>query len=144
MFKLLILSRTLWGSWAQKPFCTSLFLDYRKKTSFSLYNLPWVPMGRLKQLLIREGTGCEDKGGTVKRNNGEALGQVLVPPQGIHKISLRSWASQVALVVKSPPAKAGDVRHMGSIPRSERSPGGGHGNPLQYYCLEKPKDRGAW
>ena len=33
---------------------------------------------------------------------------------------------------------------MCSIPRSERSPGGGHGNPLQYNCLEKPMDRGAW
>ena len=38
---------------------------------------------------------------------------------------------QVALVVKNPPANAGDVRDMGSIP-PERSPGGGHGNPLQY------------
>ena len=33
---------------------------------------------------------------------------------------------------------------MGSIPRSERSPGGGNGNPLQYSCLENPMDRGAW
>ena len=37
-----------------------------------------------------------------------------------------------ALVVKNPPANAGDTRDMGSIPGSERSPGGGHGNPLQY------------
>ena len=47
------------------------------------------------------------------------------------------WASQVAIVVKNPSAKAGDVRDVGSIPRSGRSPGGGHGNPLQYSCLEK-------
>ena len=33
---------------------------------------------------------------------------------------------------------------MGSIPGSGRSPGGGDGNPLQYYCLENPLDRGAW
>ena len=33
---------------------------------------------------------------------------------------------------------------MGSVPESGRSPGGGHGNPLQYFCLENPKDRGAW
>ena len=33
---------------------------------------------------------------------------------------------------------------MGSIPGSGRSPGGGHGNPLQYSCLEHPTDRGAW
>ena len=43
-------------------------------------------------------------------------------------------ASQVALGVKNPPANAGDVRDMGSSPRSGRSLGGGHGNPLQYPC----------
>ena len=47
-------------------------------------------------------------------------------------------ASQVVLVVKNLPAKAGDLRDMGSIPGSERSLGGGHGNPLQYSCLENP------
>ena len=50
----------------------------------------------------------------------------------------------VALVIKNPPANAGDGRDMGSIPRSGRSPGGGRGNPLQYSCLENPMDRGAW
>ena len=54
------------------------------------------------------------------------------------------WASQVALVVKNPPANAGDVRDLGSIPGLGRSPGGGHGNPLQYSCLENPGIRGAW
>ena len=53
-------------------------------------------------------------------------------------------ASQVALVVKNLPANAGDTRFTGSIPGSGRSPGGGHGNPLQYSCLENPMDRGAW
>ena len=46
----------------------------------------------------------------------------------------RSWASQVALVVKKPPASAANARDAGSIPGSGRSPGGGHGNPLQYSC----------
>ena len=55
-----------------------------------------------------------------------------------------NWASQVALVVRSPPANAGDVRDAGLIPGSGRSPGEGHGNPLQYSCLENPMDRGAW
>ena len=41
-------------------------------------------------------------------------------------------------------AKAGDIRNVGSIPGSGRSPGGGHGEPLQYSCLENPMDRGAW
>ena len=47
---------------------------------------------------------------------------------------------QVALVVKNPPPNAGDIRDAGLIPGWERSPGGGHGNPLQYSCLENPKD----
>jgi len=53
-------------------------------------------------------------------------------------------ASQVALVVKKLPANAGDIRDAGSIPGMGRSLGGGHGNPLQYSCLENPMDRGAW
>jgi len=53
-------------------------------------------------------------------------------------------ASQMVLVVRNLPANAGDIRDMGSIPGSGRSPGGGHGNPLQYSCLENPMDRGAW
>ena len=47
-------------------------------------------------------------------------------------------------MVKDPPANAGDVRDIGSIPGLGRSPGGGHGNPLQNSCLENPMDRGAW
>ena len=47
-------------------------------------------------------------------------------------------------MVKNPPANAGDMRDMDWIPGSGRSPGGGHGNPLQYSCLENPMDRGAW
>ena len=50
----------------------------------------------------------------------------------------------VGIKVKNPPANAGDIRDAGSIPRSGRCPGGGHGNPLQYSCLENPMDRGAW
>ena len=46
-------------------------------------------------------------------------------------------------MVKNPPANAGDVRDMDSISGLERSPGGGHGNPLQYSCLENPMDRRA-
>ena len=44
-------------------------------------------------------------------------------------------------MVKNLPANARDVRDLGSIPRLGRSPGGGHGNPLQYSCLENPADR---
>ena len=44
---------------------------------------------------------------------------------------------------KELPANAGDTGDMGSSPGLGRSPGGGHGNPLQYSCLESPMDRGA-
>ena len=48
------------------------------------------------------------------------------------------------LEVKNPPANTGNIRDAGMIPVLGRSPGGGHGNPLQYSCLENPMDRGAW
>ena len=50
---------------------------------------------------------------------------------------------QVAVVVRNPPADTGDVRDAGSVPGWGRSPGEGHGNPLQYSCLETPMDRGV-
>ena len=50
----------------------------------------------------------------------------------------------MALVVRSLPANAGDIRDAGSIPGSGISPGGRHGNILQYSCLQNPMDRGAW
>ena len=52
-------------------------------------------------------------------------------------------ASQAVLVVKNPPASAGDTRYLDLIPGSGRPPGGGHGDPLKYSCLENPMDRGA-
>ena len=53
-------------------------------------------------------------------------------------------AFQVALVVKNLPANAGDIRDMVLIPGSGGSPGGGHGDPLQYSGQDNPLDRGAW
>ena len=47
-------------------------------------------------------------------------------------------------MVKNLPANSGDARDVGSIPGLGRSSGGGHGNPLQYYCQENSMDRGAW
>ena len=49
----------------------------------------------------------------------------------------------MVLVVKNLPVNTGDIRDAGLIPGWERSPGGGHGSPLQYSCLENPMDRGA-
>ena len=50
----------------------------------------------------------------------------------------------MVLVVKNPPANAGDARDVGLIPGSGRSPGVGNGNPFQYSCLENLMDRRAW
>ena len=65
------------------------------------------------------------------------------PHNNNHPCSLPR-ASQVAQVVKNPPANAGDARDMDLIPGSERYPGEGNGNPLQYPCLGNPMDRGVW
>ena len=50
----------------------------------------------------------------------------------------------MVVLVKNPPANVGDIRDMCLIPGVGRSPGGMHGNPLQYFCLENPMDRRAW
>ena len=57
---------------------------------------------------------------------------------------LNIWAFQVVLMVKNLPANAGDAGDMGLIPGSRRSPGGGHGNPVQYSCLENLMYTGDW
>ena len=59
-------------------------------------------------------------------------------------VQYNPWPLQVVLVVKNTPPSAGDIRDTGWIPRSGRSPAGGHYNPFQYSCLENPKDRGVW
>ena len=61
--------------------------------------------------------------------------------RGSLRPGLRTTELLVTQMVKNLPANAGDAS---SIPKSERSPGEGTGNPLQYSCLENPKDRGAW
>ena len=54
------------------------------------------------------------------------------------------WVSQVVLVVKNPPANAGDIKGAGSIPGLGRPPGKGNGYPLQYFFLENSMEKGAW
>ena len=50
----------------------------------------------------------------------------------------------MVLLVKNLPANAVDIRDVDTVPGLGRYPRGGHGNPLQYSCLENPMDRGAW
>ena len=78
------------------------------------------------------------------REGGRKLNICSEPPGTC--VCLAGWACpfQVVLVVKNLPANAGGVRDSGSILGWGRFPGGGHGNPLQYSCLENPTDRGAW
>ena len=81
------------------------------------------------------------KGCWTRSQRGDLWPPLLSPcPPGPLRVT---GASQVALVVKNPPANAGDTKRLGSIPGSGRSPGGGHGNPFQYSCLENSRDRGA-
>ena len=63
--------------------------------------------------------------------------------QNLNLACTSNYLHSMALAVKNLPANAEDTRDLGLIPGSARSPGGGNGNPLQYYCLENPMDRGA-
>ena len=60
----------------------------------------------------------------------------------LHQITREGFPG--GAVVKNPPTDAGNLRDLSLIPGSGRSPGGGHGNPHQYSCLENPMDRRAW
>ena len=62
----------------------------------------------------------------------------------IYTLLYIKWVSQVLLVVRNLSANAGHIRDLGSSPGSGRSPGGGHGNLLQYSFLENSMDKGAW
>ena len=62
----------------------------------------------------------------------------------IGNLEMIQGAFRVVLVVKNPPASTGDAGDKGLIPESGRSPGEGHGNLLQYSCLENPMDRSSW
>ena len=83
----------------------------------------------------KEGKGEEGK---RKREKRERRGRNY---RGPRKPTL--WAYHMVLVVKNPPASAGDIRDMGLIPGSGRSPGAGNGNPLKNSCLESSMDRRA-
>ena len=106
---------------------TVFCLNYQNKS------IPWTQI--LQLALLR---GIQQLYGT------EIVGNIYITVKYINMCVPYVWASQVALVVKNLPANVGDARDAGSIPGLRRSPGGGHGNPLQYSCLENPMDRGVW
>ena len=81
---------------------------------------------------------------TCPRSHSSAVTRPCSEPRSFLVVPGSMRASQVALVVKNPPANAGDTRDMGLLPGSGGSPREGNGNPLQYSCLENPMDRGAW
>ena len=95
-------------------------------------------------------TGFCSWGGSIpQRANISLLRGKKCQLQGHHSQTLTLFGAgssqqQVVLVVKNPPVNAGEVRVEGSIPGLGRSPEEGHGNPLQYSCLENPMDRRAW
>ena len=93
---------------------------------------------------VYEGGGEGGRKGRSQRGASTILG-----PKGFKKdrysvVSTMAERSLVVLVVKNPPANAGDMRDVGSIPGSGRSLGEGNGKPLQYSCLENPIDGVAW
>ena len=73
-------------------------------------------------MLIREGTGCEDKGETVKRNNSEALGQVLVPPQGIHNDIFEKLGFPGGVSGKEPSCQSRRCKTHGFNPQVRKIP----------------------
>ena len=75
---------------------------------------------------------------------GILLSEPVRVPHPINSHQYYWGASQMPLVVKNPLGQCKRLKDTGSIPGSGRSPGGGHGNPLQYSCLENSMDRGAW
>ena len=115
--------------------CLSIFCS-RKLGFLNIPQLPWLMNQKEIPLHIHYVRTClklRQHYLMVKLENDNRLYMSWKPP-----------ASQVMQLVKNPPAKAGDTRDAGSILGSGRSPGGGHGNPLQCSCLGNPMDREAW
>ena len=106
------------------------------------------PMGFIQRIQNQNGitflivnSGKPEHKRTRSQNSGEGTSLVV---QWLRLYAPNAGASQVVLVVKNPPASAGDIRDSGSVLELGRSSGGGHGNPLGYSCLENPIDRGVW
>ena len=103
----------------------------------------WICIKRGILASIGRGGGRE-RGKEGKKKEGKEGGRrnTRRPLRNIKKIM--NLITLMVLVVKNPPANAGNAGDVGLIPGSGRSPGEGHGNPLQYSCLKNPMDRGDW
>ena len=128
--KMLSASQTLWASCLHIHFLSGSFWDGLDMYWFSLYY--WIDGSPNFVLTSLPNSNYQ--------NLFLPIGPLFFPPS----VSSTLWASQVALVVKNPPANAGHSRDVGSVPGSEKSPEEGNGNPLQYSCLENLTDRGTW
>ena len=107
-----------------------------------IYPLPCIKSIASEKLLYDTGSPARC---AVMTSRGGMVGGKDTQEGGHIHIQIADFrASQMVLVVKNPLANAGDVRDAGSIPGLRRSPEGGHGNPLQYSCLENLTDGGAW
>ena len=127
-------------------------MQLRNKHSFFTLSLSKTEAGNDEEAL--EGSGAKDRKGMVP----ESLCG-LKPANHEHSHWFVTWMRHVSFcvkftinslgfpggsVVKNPSTNAGDIGDVHSIPGSGRSPGDGNGNPVQYSCLENPRDRGAW
>ena len=106
---------------------------------FTIFMWDMPPLFRKNEKVITEELAFEREILEKKKKGGGNWYSLIC----VHYI-ISCWTSQMVLVVKNLPAKAGDVRDVDSVPGLGRSPGGGHGNPLQNPCPENPMDRGAW
>ena len=120
----------------------------------SVHTVEYEVLSQRRNERLKHAPMWMDLGKTLLSERGQAhkISQCRIPPlgnmqdksipKGRKQINrcLGLEASLVAQMVKNPPA----MSSLGSTPELGRSPGGGHGNPLQYSCLENPTDRGAW
>ena len=98
---------------------------------------PFVP-----QFVARQGQVCQAL--VVDESRGQVLAGGGCEPAAPQAARREARKEMTAQPVKNPPASAGDTADAGSIPGSGGSPGGEHGNPLQYPSLENSMERGAW
>ena len=118
----------------------SLRVGHNWVTSLSLFTfMHWRRKWQLTPVFLPGESQGREPGGLTSMGS-----QSRTRLKQLSSSSSQPKASQVTLVVKNPPANAGDIWDMGSIPGSGIFSGEGHGNPLQYSCLENPMDRGAW